>query len=173
MQNFRKHDMPYFRVPRICANPEFEKIASLGLRVQWVDASGQWKELTTQRVNLFKDNRPVVVRSGLRILTLLTQTIYIDGPTTKVPAWISSTSRHSVNCIEYNHLEQTRTLRKVLQTILEWPEDNTVDHNRRRLQRYVQDRGSDTIFDDRDKTPTIGNRQACDFCYSLMDVSQK
>lgn len=171
MQNFRSHDMPYFRVPRICANPEHEKLASLGLKFQWIDASGQWKELATQRVQLFKGTRAHTVRSGMRILAVLTQTIYVNGPTTQVPTWLNSDSRNAVKYVDYRHLQQTQILKDMPETTIEWPEDNTVDYNRQRLQRYVQDKGSDTTFDDRDRAP-CRNRKACDLCYSLMTVSK-
>lgn len=73
MQNFRQHDLPYFRIPRICNNPEFEKIASLGLKVQWVDpTTGERKEAIAQRMTMFKNKKPYGLKTSIHIPSTLT-----------------------------------------------------------------------------------------------------
>lgn len=162
--------MPYFRAPTIGANSEYEKLASLGLKFQWTDAtSGEWKEAAAQRVNLFREERPVFIRTGMRILGTLTGTIYQDG-TGQVPGWMLARSRNVVKRLVYDHLRQTNTLENVPQHVVAWPRDHTVDHNRGRLRRYVQDKGSDTVLDDRAQMAGNSKGRSCDLCLSLTMV---
>lgn len=155
----------------MCSNPEYEKLAGLSLKYQWADAvSGQWKEAVAQRVILFNLGQAVGIRTGMRILAILTRTIYVDGANTRAPNWLISTSRNTVKFIQYDHLKQSQVLKEIQQRTVHWPEDHSVQHNRMRLQQYIQDKASDTVIGDRDQIAG-GARQNCDLCYSLMTVS--
>lgn len=169
---FRRHELPYFRTPRICANQEFEKLASLGLKFQWPnpDGSGQWKECVSQRVTLFRIREAICFKTGIILLQVLTRTIYIPSATTKPPDWVY-TGKHIVKAIRYNHLAQIAKLEEVPMTTLVWPKDHTVNDNRDRLARYLQGKGADTVFDDRSQMSSGPKRSTCDFCVSLMTVS--
>lgn len=174
MQIFRRHDIPFIRIPSICGNPEVEKLASLGLKYQWEDpSSGRWKECIGQRRRLFRNKEASQLSTGMHIFSILTQTIYVSSPTTQVPKWVDTGYRNTVKTIKYNHLRQTQTLEVVPRRTLPWPKDHTVDDNRIRLQTYLQGKESDTVFDDKKQMskkagPARGN---CDLCYSLMSVS--
>lgn len=81
--------------------------------------------------------------------------------------------RNTVKRIKHNHLQQTQTLEVAQRRTVPWPKDKKVDENRIRLQAYLQGKGSNTVFDDKEQMvkphgPPRGN---CDLCYSLMSVS--
>jgi hypothetical protein len=156
--------MPYFRIPRISSNPEYEKLASLALKHQWVDAdSGRWKEAVAQRVILFFEAKVAGIRTGMRVLSVLTQTIYTAGATNP-PDWLKSTSRNMVKFIKYHHLIQSQMLIDVPQTTRPWQGDYTVDQNRMRLQQYIQQKESDTVVGV--KSQSAGKqRNSCDLCF--------
>lgn len=170
MQNFRQHDFPLFRVPNICANPEYEKLSSVNLKFQWVDPdTGTWKEGMSQRVHIFNgEDTPQQIKTGMNVFAILTQTQYTDSESSKAPNWLRRGLRQTVKRINYDHLNQTQTLRNVPLKSVPWPDDNTVDDNRTRLRAAVNGKGN-TVFD---KKPTMpSGRQSCDLCSSLMMVS--
>lgn len=108
----------------------------------------------------------------MRILSVLTRTIYVDGENTKAPSWLISTRRNTVKLIQYNHLNQSQVLEEIRQRTVPWPEDYTVQDNRLRLQQYIQNKASDTVIGDRTQIAG-GARKNCDLCYSLMAVSPR
>ena len=84
MQNFRSHEVSYFRIPSIGPNEEFAKLASLGLKFQWPNpssSSGQWQEAVAQRVTMTSCKKPTSLKTGMMILAMLTRSIYVNGPT--------------------------------------------------------------------------------------------
>lgn len=174
MREFRRHDIPFIRIPSVCGNSEVEKLASLGLKYQWEDpGSGQWKECIAQRRRLFRNKEVSQLSTGMHIFSILTQTIYVSSPTAQIPKWMEKGYRNTVKTIKYNHLRQTQTLEVVPRRTVFWPKDNTIDENRVRLQAYLQGKGADTVFDDKKQMtkPRGPPRGNCDLCYSLMSVS--
>jgi hypothetical protein len=175
MQVFRRHGVPFIRIPEICGNHEVEKLSSMGLKFQWEDpASGQWKECIGQRQRLFRHKEASQLVTGMHLFSILTQRIYISTNATETPKWMATGYRNTVKKIKYDHLQQTQTLEMVKRVNVPWPEDNTVDENRVRLRAYLQGKGADTVFDDKKQMakglgPPRGN---CDLCYSLMTVSR-
>lgn len=109
----------------------------------------------------------------MHIFAILTQTIYVSSQTTQIPKWMNTGYRNTVKTIKYNHLRQSQTLEVVRRRTVPWPKDNTVDENRMRLQTYLQGKGADTVFDDREQMSKNRGppRGSCDLCYSLMSVS--
>lgn len=176
MQVFRRHDIPFIRIPSICGNPEIEKLASMGLKFQWEDASsGQWKECIGQRQRLFRKGEVSQLTTGMHLFSILTQRVYVGHNNTQTPAWMATGYRNTVKKIKYDHLKQTQTLETMIRRTVPWPKDNTVNKNRMRLQAYLQGKGADTVFDDKEQMakPNYGGpaRGNCDLCYSLMTVS--
>lgn len=177
MQNFRRHPISYFRTPTIVANPEHKKIASLGLKFQWVDPhNGQWKESKAQRTKLFKGNTALGIRTGMRLISTLTGTDYIDSPQAQLPNYLRFSNRQTVRKVQYDHLKQALELVDTRSRTALWPPDNTVNQNRRALQDYLQGKGSDTVFDDMDAfnanvSHPSWKRKKCDLCFSMQAVS--
>lgn len=173
MTNFRPLELPYFRTPAMCANREFEKLASLGLKFQWPNpdhGSTRWKECISQRVTLFRHQEAICFKTGMTLLQVLTRTVYTASANAQPPDWIY-TGKHIVKAIKYNHLQQTACLEEVPMKTLPWPADNTVNHNRTRLRAYLHLKQADTVFDDKSRMSSGPARSNCDFCVSLMTVS--
>lgn len=174
MRVFRRHDIPFIRIPSIRGNPEVEKLPSLGLKFQWEDpGSGRWKECIGQRRRLFRNKEVSQLSTGMHIFAILTQTIYVSSHSAQIPKWMDKGYRNTVKTIKYNHLQQIQTLEVVQRRTVLWPKDNTVDENRMRLQAYLQGKGANTVFDDKEQMvkPRGPPRGNCDLCYSLMSVS--
>lgn len=71
MREFRRHDLPFIRIPSVCGNSKVEKLALLGLKYQWEDpGSGRWKEYIAQRRRLSRNKEISHLSTGMHIFSI-------------------------------------------------------------------------------------------------------
>ncbi|KAH8729469.1 hypothetical protein BGZ61DRAFT_182362 [Ilyonectria robusta] len=88
-------------------SPEVERLRALAIKIQWLEAGGNWKAHYLKRTRMFKTLRALsshvlqMYHNGLVFLSDVEQKGYFDAP-----PWVVPRSSDPVQFLRHNHHEQ-------------------------------------------------------------------
>ncbi len=136
----KDHDSMWIRLPRYGPNPVFDILRGFAIRIEWVDDAGVWKGSWLYKTHLIP-KRPKTApysdsyRLAISILTRLQQISY-----TGLPEGMENMDpfRVAVMRMEYDHLQQRSSVRRVEAVTRPWPADRTMQDNFLLLDRHIR-----------------------------------